>query len=280
MKIESINVYDGTALRVARFEPPEKPAGVVHIVHGFGEGLDHYKGIAEYFAGNGYACIVHDQRGFGEMPGLSPKEKQKARGVVPGYYYLIEDVKEIYEKINKWYPGIPIILYGHSMGGNIVSNYLIRYQGYDRAILEAPWLRLYKPLPKLATSLAGFVGKVNNKLTINAKVNIDHITRNLEIVKDLRTDGIYHNRMSLRLYAEIVRAGEFAIKYANTIPIPMLILCPGADKIVCPDAIHEFYAAANKNAELLEFQDGYHYLHADIINADVMKAVLEFMKKS
>ena len=281
-KYESVMAHDTVELRVACFEPPTQPIGVIQIIHGFGEGLVHYKEIASFFAINGYTCIVHDQRGFGEMPNMTPKEKHKGRGVAPGYDYLIEDIRTLRRKIDEWYPEIPVILFGHSMGGNLAANYMIRYScdtlPYTKAILEAPWLRLYKPLPKFATSIARLVGRASAGFTISARINLDDISRNTNITNGLRNDGVYHNRMSLRLYAEIVTAGENAIEKAAQISIPTLLLCPGADKIVCPKAIREFSSRAGNNVMLMEFPDAYHCLHADTVYVEVMTAVMDFIK--
>jgi len=278
---ESVKAHDGTSLRVARFDPVNKPLGVVQIIHGFGEGLIHYKEIASCFATNGYACVVHDQRGFGEMPGIAPHKRKKVRGVIPGYKYLLEDIRTLRGKIDMWYPGTPVIVFGHSMGGNLAVNYLVGgfAPDYVKAILEAPWLRLYKPLPGFATSVAGLMGKVSSKLTIPARLNLSDISRDENIVKSLENDGVYHNRMSLRLYAEVVKAGERAIMNANKITVPVLLLCPGADKIVCPKAIREFHNRAGENVTLVEYPGAYHCLHADINNVEVVTAMLGFCSR-
>ena len=276
MKIESIKAHDGTNLRVARFEPSAKAVGVVQILHGFGEGLAYYIHMADFFTENGYVCVLHDQRGFGEMPDMSQKEKRRARGVVPGYEYLIEDVKTLCDKIKQWYPGLPATLFGHSMGGNIAANYILKNDGYHKVILGAPWLRLYKPLPKVVTSIARLGGKISPRITVPAGLKIDDITRNRDMAHDLRTDGIFHDQMSLRLYSEVVEAGEYAIKNAAKISVPTLLLCPGMDKIVCPNAIREFAAQANKNVVIVEYPDGYHGLYVDIVRNEVLAAMLNF----
>ena len=211
---------------------------------------------------------------------MSAKQKQRARGVIPGYEYLLKDVQTVREKINGWYPDVPVILFGHSMGANIAANYLIRSATstiYAKAILEAPWLRLYKPLPKFATSIARLIGKASGNFTISANLDMDAITRNSDITKNLRDDGIFHTRMSLRLYAEIVEAGEFALEKAGEISVPTLLLCPGADKIVCPKTIREFYERCKDNVVFKEYPDAYHCLHADTINVEVMAEVLGFV---
>jgi len=270
MKIELVKAHDGVNLRVAHIKPSTKPLGVIQIVHGFGEGLVHYEEVVTFFSNNGYACVIHDQRGFGEMPNLSPKQREKVRGVVPGYNYLLEDIKTLREQINLWYPGLPIILFGHSMGGNIAANYLLNNNEYEKAILEAPWLRLYKPLPKIATPLARLLGKISKNITVSANLNVDD---------GPHTDDVFHDRMSLRLYAAVVRAGEYAIKNAANISIPTLLLCPDMDKLVCPKAIREFAANANKNVVLVDYPEGNHCLHADVIKEKVLADMLDFCNR-
>jgi len=279
MKIDSIKAHDGASLRVARIEPATTPLGIIQIIHGFGEGLFHYKDVVSFFTKNGYICVIHDQRGFGEMPDLSPKQRKKARGVVPSYTHLLEDIKTLRSEISKWYPALPVILFGHSMGGNIAINYLIANNGYEKAIIEAPWLRLYKPLPKIATPLARLIGGINKNITVSANLRIEDITDNEDNTNNLRSDNIFHDRMSLRLYAAVVRSGENAIKNAAKISIPMLLLCPGMDKIVCPKAIREFAAGANKNVVLVDYPDGNHCLHSDVIKDKVLAEILRFCNK-
>jgi len=277
---ESVTAHDNTSIRTARFDPIDKPCGVIQIIHGFGEGIFHYREVADFFTQNGYACIIHDQRGFGEMPDKSPKQRTKARGVVPSYECLLRDVETIREKIDEWYPDVPVILLGHSMGGNLAMNLLLKSKGrqYKKAIFEAPWLRLYKPLPNSLAILARLLGKISGKLRVASKLDAADIAPNQAETKSLKTDGVYHDRVSLRLYTGVSDAGEYAIKHAADIQIPALLLSAGQDKIVCSEAIREFAKNAGENVKLIEYPKGYHCLHADPINAQSLDDMLEFCK--
>ena len=277
---EKVTMYDGERLQAARFESDTsvKTKGIIQIIHGFGEHIGMYIELASFFTAKGYCCVTHDQRGFGKMPEKTKAQVNLSRGVVPGYSYFLQDADTIRKAIKEWYPGIPIILYGHSMGGNIAIN-ILRTQpnAYKKAILEAPWLRLYKPPNRQTRFLAKRLGSINHKLAITSKINIYDITRDLETVNKIMRDRHYHNRISLKLFTQITSAGERILKEEVKINTPTLLLCAGNDKIVCPEAIRTFARQAGENVLLKDYPEGYHALRSDIIKNDVLNDMLLFL---
>jgi len=278
-KFEYINSFDENKIRVAIYEPSSKPTGIIQIVHGFGEGIGHYDEVADFFTKHGLTCIMHDQRGFGLMEDKTPKEKEYARGVVPAYDYFLKDINVLKKQIKKWYGNLPIYLFGHSMGGNIVANYLMEYpqDEYKKAILEAPWLRLYEPFPVFLRNLAKFIGNISGNIAIKSNLKKEYITRNKDRTTIMNSDGIFHTRMSIKLFHEISEAGEHVIENAEKIKIPSLLLCPGEEKIVCPKAIREFSTKTGDNFKYIEYPGGYHCLHSDIISEEVLNDILNFI---
>jgi alpha-beta hydrolase superfamily lysophospholipase len=276
-----IKAHDGALIHTARFGPEGEPVGVIHFLHGFGEGVEHYEETAAFFTRNGYACVAHDLRGFGKMPYKTHRERQAARGRAPGYEYYLEDLKIMRYNIDQWYTGLPSVLFGFSMGANIIINYLLKYSQdqYEKVILESPWLRLYQPLPGFAEAMANYIGKISPKLRVRASLKLHCLSRDMERMFRLKAYNIYHNRISIRLYTEFAAAGEYAIQNAARITVPVLLLCAGQDKIVSPTAIREFSGNTNENVTLIEYPDGYHYLHRDIIGDDVLEEILSFCKR-
>ena len=284
LKYELYKMHDGVQLQVARFDPKGAPTGVIQAVHGFGMHIDKYKELADFFNKNGYAFVIHDQRGFGMMPGTTKEERKWLQGVISDYQLFLDDITTIREKIKAWYPEIPVILYGQSMGGNIAINFLLtrNQSDYHKLILESPWLRLYKPLSKALSTLVRVLAAISYKLAIVNKLDSSHILRIQDStdehheVRDYKKDEYYHNRISFKLLTQVTDAGEYAIANANGITIPALLMCAGHDKIVCTKAIHEFHHNADKNMILQDFPTGYHSLHSDIIKVDVWNRMLEF----
>ena len=278
---DNVTMSDGAPIRTARFEPDTAPTGVIQFVHGFGEHLGMYERLADYFIPHGYAFVIHDQRGHGSMPGKTPAQRAKALGVAE-YADFLADITTLRSRIDAWYPGLPVVLAGLSMGGNIVANYVERNPAapYDKVIIESPWLRLAKPMPAVVTAVARLGGKLSPKLAIASGLDLDAVTRDREETAILKNDPLYHGRISFRLYTAILDAGEYAIAHAADIALPTLLLTGTGDRIVSVQAIRELAAKAGPNLTLKEFDGAYHCLHYETNQAEVRQAMLDFLTGS
>ena len=266
---------DGQKLRTAVFTPDEeiKVAGVIHMIHGFGEHIGNYISTAEFFAKNGYAFVIHDQRGFGE-------EWDGKKGVTPGYGFFLTDIDDVLNFIAENFSGAPVFMYGHSMGGNIAVNYFLRRarSGYRKLILESPWLRLFKPPAPHLIALAKILGAISNKITITTELKTDELTRDKAAADKLMSDTAYHNHISFRLFTQIAAAAKYANENAPELSVPTLLLNAGNDRVVSPAVIREFAGKTGDNVIYKEYSDGYHQLHNDIIKDEVLNDILSFLK--
>lgn len=115
---------DGLKLHVLTVAP-DKPRAVLQISHGMCEYKERYLSFMEYMAGQGIACIIHDHRGHGK----SVKSRKDL-----GYFYgnggpaLVKDLHQVTCLARKLYPGLPLFLFGHSMGSLAVRVYLKYYE--------------------------------------------------------------------------------------------------------------------------------------------------------
>lgn len=105
---------DGLFISVLGVLPEKKPyRAVVQLVHGMSEHKERYLPFMEYLADHGYAAVIHDHRGHGK----SIKNKGDL-----GYMYgggaeaLLMDIGTVNRKLREGFPGLPLILFGHSMG--------------------------------------------------------------------------------------------------------------------------------------------------------------------
>ncbi|MGN8629994.1 alpha/beta fold hydrolase [Blautia sp. HCP3S3_G3] len=105
---------DGLRISIMAMLPNEKPyRGVVQLVHGMSENKERYLPFMEYLAEKGYVTVIHDHRGHGR----SVRNKRDL-----GYMYgggadaLLKDIGTVNSRIRETFPGLPLILFGHSMG--------------------------------------------------------------------------------------------------------------------------------------------------------------------
>ena len=283
-KIELIKSNDGFLLKTAIFEPEaaNPPAGVIQVSHGFGEHIGMYYELAEFFTSNGYVCVIHDLRGHGEMPGLPERKRQKRLGIVRNYDCLLDDIGCVRFEIAKKYPALPVVLYGHSMGGNIALNYLLKRseKEYAKVILESPWVKLYKQRPKPLFMAAKLLGILSKNIAANGKLNVHILTRDKASAEMITADKYFHVRMSYRLFCQGTDAAEYILRYAAELKIPILFLSGGKDKIVCIKTAREFIKKAGDNVTYYEDPEGYHMLRYDAepTKTEVLRRVLEFLQ--
>ena len=114
----------------AKFGAPDQPGdeapkAIVQIVHGMAEHIDRYDDLAEYLVGRGFVVCAEDHIGHGKSAS-GPLEfgHMPAKG---GKDILIGDVHTLHCMMSELYPGVPHIMYGHSMGSFIVRCYIARH---------------------------------------------------------------------------------------------------------------------------------------------------------
>ncbi|MGN1211023.1 MAG: alpha/beta fold hydrolase [Candidatus Cryptobacteroides sp.] len=116
---------DGLAISVAAASP-SSPKAVLQLVHGMCEHKERYYPIIEYLVSRGFACVIHDHRGHGS----SVRSQDDL-----GYFYeggwraAVEDVFLVTRWAKEEYPGLPLFLFGHSMGSLVVRTYTKTHDG-------------------------------------------------------------------------------------------------------------------------------------------------------
>lgn len=124
------------AILALRHMPSDGPArAVVQINHGLAEHSARYRRFAAFLAGHGYHVYVHDHRGHGatRAPDAIPGQFAHSGGTAK----VIADVLAVHDHIAAQHPGLPVVVFGHSMGGLIALNFAERHP--DRAAALAVW---------------------------------------------------------------------------------------------------------------------------------------------
>ncbi|MFB0560354.1 MAG: lysophospholipase [Candidatus Lokiarchaeia archaeon] len=102
-------------------DPGVKTKAVVQIAHGGAEHAARYAHVGEALANAGYVVYADDHRGHGKTGQKAGRLGKLSPGDWDG---MVRDLKELTDIIKKDYPGLPVFLFGHSMGSFLTQNYI------------------------------------------------------------------------------------------------------------------------------------------------------------
>lgn len=267
--------YDGIKLSGYLWKPESKPKALINLVHGFGEYSERYSHWAELFIKNGYAVHAIDYRGHGKSDGR--------RGYIHSFDDYLNDIDVLVRESEKMFPEIPQFIYGHSLGGNIVTNYILkRENNFKGAIISSPWYKLAFDPSVITLFFAKMIKSVFPKFTQNAKLDVNRISHDNDVVKKYLEDPLVHEKISTRMFFEIYNAGNWVLESTSLINIPVLLQHGNADKITSHKASEEFAQKAraqNKNITYKEWEGMYHELHNELEYEEVFRFVISWIEK-
>ncbi|WP_328836036.1 lysophospholipase [Streptomyces europaeiscabiei] len=126
----------------AREWPCEGARYVVLLVHGYGEHIGRYEHVADALVRHGAAVFGPDHMGHGRSAG--------ERVLIEDFEAVVTDVHTVEVLARAAYPGLPVVLIGHSMGGLIAARYAQQYgSGLAAVVLSGPLIGIWEPLRAL-----------------------------------------------------------------------------------------------------------------------------------
>ena len=122
---------DGVALAGFRWAPPGAPRAILQLAHGAGEHSGRYLEPLAPILAAGFALYASDHRGHGLTSGMSHLG-DFGPGGAPA---CVADMAELSKLARAEYPGLPLVLMGHSMGAMFAQAYLLEYSGLIDALV-------------------------------------------------------------------------------------------------------------------------------------------------
>lgn len=117
MDVTRFSARDGETLAY-RTVAGDAPRAVVIFLHGGSHSGLRYAPLAREAARRGCVAVLPDLRGHGESGG--------ARGHVPRVGILEDDLLDLVKHVQERWPGLPLILGGHSSGSQVVLRYALK----------------------------------------------------------------------------------------------------------------------------------------------------------
>lgn len=261
---------DGTRLHLQSWEPGTVPRAAVALIHGFGEHSGRYGHVAAALNAAGYAVVTGDHRGHGKSAGL--------RGHTPSYGQLLDDVGGLVRVAAERFPGLPLFIYGHSMGGNLTLNYVLRRRpALDGVVVTSPWLRLAFEPPKIQVLLGRAMDRIYPALIQDTGLDTEGLSRDPAVGAAYVADPLVHSKISARMYTALYAAGPWALAHAAEFPLPLLLMHGGADPITSAEASREFAARA-PGCTFKQWDGLRHEMHNEPEQAQVLAEIVGWLR--
>lgn len=202
-----LSARDGYQLSLAVFEAKNAKASI-QIIHGMQEHKERYYPFAEFLSQRGYNVIVSDLRGHGSnAPLLSHIADKK------GDELILSDQREIRQYIENRFKGLPIILFGHSMGSMITRVVLQQDSKYYSKAVISGYVNP-NPAAPVAVMLGNLVGAFKKPQSHSGLLTSLAVGPFAKSVKDRRTDldWLSYNEENVDKYIEDPLCGvEFTV---------------------------------------------------------------------
>ena len=230
-----------------RWTPEGEIKGILQIVHGIAEFVERYDDFANYLTTEGYLVVAEDHMGHGKSI-----EGGSTQGFFHGgWFAAVDDTYKLMQDTMAAHPGVPYVLFGHSMGSFMAQHSLTRYTDLDGLILSgsttaSPLVKVGAILAKLMclfsidkTKPSPFLNAMAfgsyNKAFPDAKTDFDWLSRDAQQVQKYIDDPLCGGICSVSFYqnltAGMASMGKPALLAKISKDLPIYIQGGGKDPV-------------------------------------------------
>ena len=160
----------------------EEPEAVLIVMHGLSDHSSRYGELAEHLVSQGFAVYAFDLRGHGRSEGV--------RVHIDSFDEYVSDLGIFLERVRQREPGKPVFLFGHSMGGAIVTLFTLEKKpDIQGVVLSAPALKPGADVSKALIATTKVVGGILPNLKV-LELDPKQFSRDPAVVKENETDPL------------------------------------------------------------------------------------------
>jgi len=253
--------------------PDGDPRAVVLLFHGLGEHSGRYAHVAHALTEAGCAVHALDHRGHGKSEGK--------RVYVKTYDEFQRDLVQFRAMVTAQHPGVPLVVMGHSMGGNLAMGHVLDHEDGVRAlVLSGPALKLGDSLPKWQVRILLLLAKVAPGLRPQA-LEAGAISRDPQVVAAYLADPlVFSGKITAGLGAALIRAmRSFPARYAS-LRLPLLLLHGTDDQLADVAGTRELERLAVNAQVTAHYYVGlYHEVFNEPEQAAVIADLVEWLQQ-
>jgi len=194
-EIAATHASDGTVLRTLQWRPANEAWAGVLLVHGLGEHAGRYDHVANQMTDAGIEVHAYDHRGFGGSGGQ--------RAYVDRWTDLHDDLGLRLRAARTAMPDVPLVLYGHSMGGLIALGYVLSGTPRPRPdllVLTSPGLD--STIAAWKQRLAPLLSRIAPRLRLPNGFRPGDLSRDPAVDERMKNDPLCQSTSTARIGAE------------------------------------------------------------------------------
>jgi len=255
------------------WQPEGPPRAVILAVHGMNDHKGAFAMFGQFAAARGIRVLAYDQRGFGE---------NADRGSWPGAERLAADLRDRLAAERRRFPGLPVYVLGESMGAAVT---ILAFSGTEEAAAMPDGVVLSAPAVWGGPALNPFyrlglwiMARLFPDMELTGETLGRRASDNIEMLRALARDPLFVKRTKLRVVEGVVELMGAAVRRAETLRPPTLLLVGRRDEIVPPGVQLAFAARIGAPCTLLLYPEGWHMLLRDLQRRRVWEDVLAWIE--
>lgn len=270
---ESIfSASDGTSLYYQCWHPDKNPKAVMVIVHGFGDHSGRYTNIINQLESLDFAFYSYDHRGHGLSAGN--------RGYISSWSEYRDDLAVFLQLVAEKEKNQPLFIYGHSMGGLVVLDFLLHNKIDIRGVIASAPLLAQPSISPVLVLISRILSRIKPNFSIDTKVDPNVISKDKNEVMRYASDPLVHSIGTVRLGTEMTATINYTQEHAGDFTYPILLVVGSADALVPKEGTITFFNnIASKDKTMNQYPNGFHELHNDDDKEKVLDDMAAWLQK-
>jgi alpha-beta hydrolase superfamily lysophospholipase len=257
-----IKLSDGLELFI-RVQEKSLPVWMI-AVHGIGEHSGRHSWLYDTFSQD-YNLLRFDLRGHGKSAG--------PRAQLESFDQFRQDLTEVIEYVTGHYGSKRYVLFGHSMGGFIVSDFIqSQFRGTlpypEKVFLSSPVVSLPGLLGKtfmlMPFGMTKGLSKLSLGLYLKGMVDLNELSHDLTIAERYTSDPLTQGQLHTTLLFNLIDRLKKVFSRPLNCKCPLYVAVGGQDKIVDVGALKFYFEVLEKQAKVLVIDGAKHELHNEI----------------
>lgn len=256
----------------------EDPIGALVVIHGLGDHSARYREVAADLVRHRWAVFAFDLPGHGSSPGR--------RGSAGSFDGLLQDIDCAMKDVRARLGELPLVLLGHSMGGNLALNYILRRDQtaadpmrLSGLVLAAPMLLPPRPPPRPHIFAAWLTGHLLPHLRVHRTVQVDRLTADPEQAAAIKADPQMHGSITLYLATQLLSQGRWALDHARNLNVPLLLMYGESDDLIDRAACEHLPIRVGDSATVVPWPEKRHAIFHDQPGGEVSDRLATWLSR-